>query len=131
MLVTVVDGLHDNLANISGFSLGIVGFLNESIEEFSTIDHFQHQPDVIVTVKDIVEANDMFVAELAEDLNLLCQALFVEFFHFGFVDDFNRIFVARLLVVSQSDDGKDATSKLYSFIHPFVMGDIQNGIAAD
>ena len=125
MVVAVLNGFHDNFTNIPGFSLGIFGFLNESIQQFSSRNHFQDQVNktilvvvavVIVittaTVKNIVQSNDVIVFERAKDFDFLFQTFLVEFFHFWFGNDFNGVRISGLFVVPKPDHGKHAPSEL-------------------
>ena len=73
-LVTVMDGRENNLTRITSLPLVVVGFLYDSIEEFSTHHLFGNHEIVLGFLKDIVQTDNVPVLHVLEDFDLVLES---------------------------------------------------------
>ena len=90
-LVTVMDGRENNLTRITGLPLVVVGFLYDSIEEFSTHHLFGNHEIMLRFFEDIIEADNVLVVHILQDINFVLQGDLIFLRKFRFCNNLDSI----------------------------------------
>lgn len=69
-LVEIANGVDDGTNDVSGLFLCVYNFLSDFIIQLSTWEVLQHQVDVLLIDKVIVEFDDVWVLYILHDVNL-------------------------------------------------------------
>lgn len=69
-LVEIANGVDDGTDDVSGLFLSVYNFLSNLIIQLSTWEVLQHQVDVLLIDKVIVELDDVWVLYILHDVYL-------------------------------------------------------------